>query len=504
MPLVSWLLPVKNGMPFLPETLASIAAQTERDFEVLVWDNGSTDGTLEELHRWIPVRLPGRIISGDPRGVGGALAGLVALSSAEFCARLDADDLALPDRLARQLTFLQANPGVTVVGTALATINAAGRNLETTLSYPLTHEEIVIRALTENPLGHPSVLFRRATVLAAGNYHELPNVEDYDLWLRMAAAGHQLANLPDALTRYRIHARSCTQQASRAQTLAPKMNAVFVEHAAALYGWSRETSLAFRNGQLPGAWDAANQLARHRSLPVSKPSLIDAFKSKTPGMSQKSRLRFALADRRPASLRMFVGDSFRKVLHSLPSGPYWFARVRAARALRRYDQWKSLQVKQGCQLGARLGFTGINEGYVRVLLGEKVQIENDITVWMSIESDVRPQLHIGDRSFIGQHTYIGVHEPVTIGRDVMIGAYSYIVSANHRMESRALPIHAQGFTGAPVVIGDESWLGTHVVVLPGVTIGQGAVIGAGSVVTKNVPAYEVWAGNPARFLKTRP
>ncbi|MBP5973266.1 acyltransferase [Brasilonema sp. CT11] len=108
------------------------------------------------------------------------------------------------------------------------------------------------------------------------------------------------------------------------------------------------------------------------------------------------------------------------------------------------------------------------------------------------------------QSYIGRNTFIGVFQPITIGEDVLIGAYSYIISGNHCYERRDIPIGAQGFVGAPIVIEDGAWLGTHVVVLPGVTIGKGAIVAAGSVVTKSIPAYEVWGGVPAKFIKNRP
>src|SRR5438552_5677499 len=103
---VTWLMPVKNGMPYLSETLASIEAQTYRDWEILVWDNGSTDGTLDELRRWIPSRLPGRIIDNRPLSLGNSLAALVEAAGTELCARIDADDVNYPERLERQVAFL--------------------------------------------------------------------------------------------------------------------------------------------------------------------------------------------------------------------------------------------------------------------------------------------------------------------------------------------------------------------------------------------------------------
>ncbi|MBV8731891.1 MAG: acyltransferase [Acidobacteriia bacterium] len=105
---------------------------------------------------------------------------------------------------------------------------------------------------------------------------------------------------------------------------------------------------------------------------------------------------------------------------------------------------------------------------------------------------------------MGRHTYLGVYLPISIGDHTIIGAYSYIISANHCFESREIPIQDQGFQGAPITIGEDVWIGTHVVILPGVTIGKGAIIAAGSIVNRNVPAYQIWGGVPARFIKERP
>ena len=102
---VTWLIPVLNGMPYISETLASIEAQTYQNWEVLVWDNGSTDGTLEELEKWIPTRLPGRIITGEPLSLGDSLARMVEECKTELCARIDADDINLPERLEKQVAF---------------------------------------------------------------------------------------------------------------------------------------------------------------------------------------------------------------------------------------------------------------------------------------------------------------------------------------------------------------------------------------------------------------
>jgi acetyltransferase-like isoleucine patch superfamily enzyme len=187
-----------------------------------------------------------------------------------------------------------------------------------------------------------------------------------------------------------------------------------------------------------------------------------------------------------------------------PFGTRLVAALRARRARRRFETWLNQQRSAGCFIDRRIDFIGRTEGYACVQIRPGVGIERDITIWISPDKGAHPELKLGERGFIGRHTYIGVFQPIIIGCRVLIGAYCYLISANHSIGRRDIPIVEQGFTGAPIIIEDDAWLGTHVVVLPGVTIGRGAVIGAGSVVTCNIPAWEIWGGVPARFIKSRP
>ena len=190
-PLVTWMIPVLNGMPYIRQTLESIQNQTFKNYQVAVWDNGSTDGTVEELRQWIPARLPGRIVSNRPMLLGLARAAMVAECDTELAALIDADDINHPDRLEKQVAFLQDHPEVAAVGTQLNRIDAAGVNHGRLTHYPIDHEQIVQEMLLTNPIGQPSVLFRRSAVAAVGNYHDFSptHVEDYDLWLRLCRRG---------------------------------------------------------------------------------------------------------------------------------------------------------------------------------------------------------------------------------------------------------------------------------------------------------------------------
>jgi len=128
--------------------------------------------------------------------------------------------------------------------------------------------------------------------------------------------------------------------------------------------------------------------------------------------------------------------------------------------------------------------------------GEDVNIEKG--AWFGSGRGVR----VGNRSAIGLDCL--VIGPLTIGDDVMMGPRCCILGSNHRTDSLTVPMTQQGFlVDAPVSIEDDVWIGANVTILPGRTIGQGSIVGAGAVVTKDVPAYSVVGGNPARIIKSR-
>lgn len=266
MPAVTWLLPVKNGMPFLRSTLEALSRQTYRDAIILAWDNGSTDDTVAELHRWIPSRLPGRIITDQPLPYPASLAALVELADTPLCARIDADDESEPHRLATQVAFLEQHPRVLLVGSQISPIDAAGQPVTFHYPLPVSYAEILHQLLETNCISHPTVMFRREAVLAVGNYRLPQPIEDYDLWLRVAARG-EIHNLPDRLLRYRVHPGGVTHQALKAQTLADSLDAAWLRNAAAFCGLA-DPATAQRLRQrtsrvaLPALWAIARTFQR--------------------------------------------------------------------------------------------------------------------------------------------------------------------------------------------------------------------------------------------------
>lgn len=207
-PLVSVLLPVYNGERYLVSAVQSVLSQTFADFELLVLDDGSMDGTAGVCQQLAARDSRVRVRRRENRGLVATLNELIGMARGSLLARMDADDICHPERFARQVEFLRQHAEVVCVGTEVEMIDEASRLL-TRLRLPHTDADIQEAALKgHTPLFHPSVMMRTSVVRKVGGYrHEFYTAEDLDLWLRLGEAG-RLANLPDALLRYRLHSQS--------------------------------------------------------------------------------------------------------------------------------------------------------------------------------------------------------------------------------------------------------------------------------------------------------
>ena len=124
-----------------------------------------------------------------------------------------------------------------------------------------------------------------------------------------------------------------------------------------------------------------------------------------------------------------------------------------------------------------------------------------ISIRVKHNADVSPNIKLGDYSELGQHCLI--HAGVSIGSNVIMGPSVKIYTRNHNFARKDIPIANQGKLTKPTVIGDDVWIGANVIILPGVSVGKGCVLGAGSVISKDIPEYAVVVGNPAKIIKFR-
>lgn len=208
-PLISVVIPVFNAARYLDAALTSVRAQTCADFELIAVDDGSTDGSAAILDRTAAAERRLRIIRRPNTGIVGALNDGLAAARGEFVARMDADDVCLPERFARQADYLRKHPDCVGVGTAFRFIDDTGAHLKECRRQP-DHSTIERDLLAGDggALIHPTAMFRRDAVLRAGAYRESAQwVEDLDLYLRLARLG-RLANLADVLLYYRLHVQS--------------------------------------------------------------------------------------------------------------------------------------------------------------------------------------------------------------------------------------------------------------------------------------------------------
>ena len=203
-PPISVVMPVNNGQAFLDEAVCSIRAQTFQDFELIVVDDGSRDATPEILRHHAVVDRRIRIVTQSQAGVVAALNNGIAASGGPYLARMDADDVAKPDRLARQLDILARHPNVAAIGSGYDVIDRAGR-VRRQVTMPIDPEVIRTTLDRTNCMAHSTVLMRRDAVIAAGGYRgAFRHCEDYDLWLRLVEH-HDLLNVDEPLLLYREH-----------------------------------------------------------------------------------------------------------------------------------------------------------------------------------------------------------------------------------------------------------------------------------------------------------
>ncbi len=218
-PQVSVVIPVWNGERYLKQAIESILAQDFTDLELVIVDDGSTDGSAEIAAGFArDPRL--RILTQGNAGVVAARNTGLRAARAELVAFLDSDDIAQPDRLSKQVAYLLAHPEVAVVGSHITYFDDNHGQLRTQ-EFPTGSMHVAKALEAGNPLAQPAVMLHKSMAMAVGGYRDAFKfgAEDYDLWLRLGEK-HPLDNLPEALTRYRIHPESLTHRRRHEQTFA--------------------------------------------------------------------------------------------------------------------------------------------------------------------------------------------------------------------------------------------------------------------------------------------
>lgn len=207
-PDVSVLLPVRDGGAWLDEALGSVASQTLESLEVVVVDDGSVDDTPDRLEAWARRDPRIRVLRQEPSGIVVALERARADARGRFLARMDADDVAMPERLEAQLALMEAGSRLAACGCGVEyfpreAVRDGARRYEAWVNRATTPEAIAAAIFVECPLAHPTFFLRADAVEATGGYRDAGWAEDYDLLLRLWRAGYRLGKVADVLLRWR-------------------------------------------------------------------------------------------------------------------------------------------------------------------------------------------------------------------------------------------------------------------------------------------------------------
>ena len=215
-PRVTCLLPYRDAEQTVEEALDSLLSQQGVALQVIAIDDGSRDSSAEIVGHLAARHAALHCLSSRGVGIAEALNQALAASQTELLARMDADDISLPTRLQRQAEGLRSTPGLAALGTQVDAFPAdqVGEGMrhylrwQNALLSPTAHRH---QLFVESPLCHPSVMLRRRAVTAVGGFRSGSFPEDYDLWLRLDAAGWGLGKLPHTLLRWRQHPSQATR-----------------------------------------------------------------------------------------------------------------------------------------------------------------------------------------------------------------------------------------------------------------------------------------------------
>jgi glycosyltransferase involved in cell wall biosynthesis len=216
MPRVSVVLPVFNGAATIGQTLSSLSDQTFGDFEIVVVDDGSNDDTPQFLQRHVESDARIVVIRTPNRGLVEALNTGLDAAQGEFVARMDADDICHPERLAKQVAYLDRTPKAVVVGSQVLVIDAQGVPVPRQPSLGSHKMKDRCKGFSYFPLApptvaHPSAMIRRSSLEEVGRYRRFfaMGSEDRDLWWRLMSVG-EIHRIPERLVRYRVHGGNLT------------------------------------------------------------------------------------------------------------------------------------------------------------------------------------------------------------------------------------------------------------------------------------------------------
>ena len=204
-PTVSVVMCTYNTEKYISEAIVSVLSQTYKDFELIIWDDGSTDGTYDIVNSFNDKRI--RYYYHENTGLGMALKLACSKARGKYIARMDSDDVCLPERLAKEVDFLEQHEDYVLVSSAVYNINEQGRVLGRV--FPCSDDKVLrnVLYLPSNMISHPMSMMRQDAYEKAGGYIPIRKSQDLLFWSRLAKLG-KFYNISQPLGKYRLLATS--------------------------------------------------------------------------------------------------------------------------------------------------------------------------------------------------------------------------------------------------------------------------------------------------------
>lgn len=516
-PTLSILMPVYKTATYLQEAIDSMLSQSFSDFELIVLDDCSPDNAEEILDRYDDPRIV-RYIGTQNHGLAHVLNIGMDMARGKYVARMDSDDISLPERFETQIYYLESHPDVDLCSCGMKLFGAK----DGTWVRESDPEMVKITALFFSPILHASSVWRKDSFdrCSLRFKQEMVPAEDYDLWCRALVHGLRMVNLPDCLYLYRIRPDQATENTERTSSKEidvrkdflhsvfpsataadidsfSKLNALvdperFKTLSSCLLATNRQTAF-FDEGKLSA------QLEKRRQALASQ-SLQQKFSwrvFRTLSFKEKARwigiTPFILKNYR------FIDkvDTVRLRRHNTNQKGFSAIAMKGSRVS--LAPTSTLTVKQG-RLTLNAKWSGedpstsmlVMDEDARLICDGSFDIYSGARVYVNRSATLR--LGVG---YVNHDLNLSCFESISIGKGVVISErVSIRDSDDHSIVGSDKPMTQ------PIVIGDHVWIGMNVTILKGVTIGSGSIVAAGAVVTKDVPDNTLVAGVPAKVVKT--
>lgn len=516
-PTLSILMPVYKTASYLQEAIDSMLSQRFSDFELIVLNDCSPDDAEDILDRYDDPRIV-RYRGERNQGLANVLNVGMDMARGRYIARMDSDDISLPERFETQVNYLETHTDIDLCSCGMRLFGAR----DGAWVRDSDPEMVKITALFFSPILHASSVWRRDSFERFGLRfrQEMVPAEDYDLWCRALVKGLRMVNLPECLYLYRIRPDQATENTERTsnkeievrrdflRSVYPSLEESDIDAFAKLSSTvdpdelkALSLRLLATNGQ--SAFfdqDKLGERLEKRRQALASQSLQQKFSWKTlKTLSLKEIIRWI-------GITPFVLKNFRFIdkadtlrLRKRNTNQRGFSAVAMKGSRVSLAKSSELSVRQG-RLTLNAKWSKKDPSASLLVLGENARLicEGSFDFYSGARIYVNKDatLTLGG-GYVNHDLRLSCFDSITIGKGVVISENVTIRdSDDHTIVGSEKPMTL------PVVIGDHVWIGMNVTILKGVTIGNGAVIAAGAVVTRDVPANALAGGVPARIIKT--